>query len=146
MLAGAKKRRGTLLLMAVMFAVTMGFGTVAVADREGSYDALLLTEGREIGNVYASWLDTQFQAAENPDEAALRETLGTVHLRRLTAVGSIMQESGRWLEIVLTAPEGYRYVTLRDRTVTVQGFRDAESECYVVVGEVDWEAIAAALG
>lgn len=145
-LAGAKKLRGTLLLMAVMFAVTMLFGVVAVADRKGSYDALLLTEGREIGNVYASWLDTQFQAAENPDEAALRETLGTVHLRRLTAVGSIMQESGRWLEIVLTAPEGYRYVTLRDRTVTVQGFRDAESESYVVVGEVDWEAIAAALG
>ena len=145
-LGGAKKWRGTLLLMAVMFAVTMGFGTVAVADRAGSYDALLLTEGREIGSVYASWLDTQFQAAENPDEEALREALSTVQLRRLTAVGTLAQEGDRWIQLVLTAPEGYRYVMLRGGTVSVQGFRDAESESYVVVGEVDWEAIAAALG
>lgn len=69
-----------------------------------------------------------------------------MRLRRLTALGAFENDGGRWLEVVLTAPEGYRYVTLRDRTVTVQGFRDAESECYVVVGEVDWEAIAAALG
>lgn len=145
-LAGAKKLRGTLLLMAVMFAVTMLFGVVAVADRKGSYDALLLTEGREIGGVYGSWLDTQFQVVEDYDETALRESLAAVQLRRLTALGAFENDGGRWLEIVLTAPEGYRYVTLRDRTVTVQGFRDAESECYVVVGEVDWEAIAAALG
>lgn len=145
-LAGAKKRRGTLLLMAVMFAVTMGFGTVAVADREGSYDALLLTEGREIGDVYGSLLDTQFQVTEDYDEAALREALGAVQLRRLTAVGSFADDGGRWLKLVLTAPEGYRYVTLRDGAVTVKGFRDAESESYVVVGKVDWEAIAAALG
>ena len=69
-----------------------------------------------------------------------------MQLRRLTAVGTLAQEGDRWIQLVLTAPEGYRYVMLRGGTVSVQGFRDAESESYVVVGEVDWEAIAAALG
>lgn len=143
LLVPAKKWRGTALLMAVMLAAALGFGSVAIADREGSCTALLLSEDREFEGGYASWLG-EYAAAERFDENALREALDGLPARRLTGIGALAQEVGPWLELVLSSPDGLRYLTLYENSVQIAGYRGAASESYVLLSAPDWDALRAA--
>ncbi len=134
--------RGTLLLMAALFACVMGFGAVSFTDARGSFTELLLPEGTEIASVLAPQLPDDGRW----DDARLRDALSAVELEHVAGLRN--PATGGWRVSFRLYSDHYTTVMLTDRLLTVFDARHFRSttDCYLVRGGVDWDAIYAAFG
>ena len=134
-----RRRRllGTVLLMAALLACVMSFGYVSFSDARGSFTELLLPEGTEIEYVF----DPMQPGAGEWDDTALRKALGGVELEHIAGPRDPFRE-GDNITFRLNDGKG-KYVTLTDRVLVINDFPHFmnTTDCYLVKGPVDWDAI-----